>query len=40
MVEDATRSRLRRIVFQSVVVGVLLFKCCSSQDEKCGEKVK
>ena len=25
--------------FQSVVVVVLLFKCCSSQDEKCGKRL-
>ena len=39
MFEDATRSRWRRPILLSVVVVVLLFKCCSSQDEKCGKRL-
>ena len=39
MLENATCSRLRGKVLLSVVVVVLLFKCCSSQDEKCGKRL-
>ena len=39
MFEDATRSRLRSKALLSEAVAVLLFKCCSSQDEKCGKRL-